>query len=364
MAPHELSIRAEDGEAEMFYVGPEPWHRQGTRLQEPATAKEAIIAAHLDWEVELQPLVRQEGWNVYKSVPDKYAIVRKDTDVTFALVSGEYQIVQNAESFDLFEDVIGQGQAVYHTAGALREGRVVFILAKLPDTLEVVKNDPIDKYILLSTSHDRTKSLEMSITPIRVVCMNTLRFALSRATHRIKIRHTGRTQARAVEAREALSLNDAYYQTMMAGLERLVQTPMSTDDMKTYSLSFLNANPETAEDKLHAYTVENMDRLCDLFETGMGQDIPGVRGTAYAALNATTEFLDNFKRVTVEGGIRQDDLQAQDKRLYNSWFGRGQSHRDTAFTLLQKYSAYGSSAFEGTYLPRKRRIRRPQTMAA
>ena len=71
MAPHELSIRAEAGEAEMFYVGPEPWHRQGTRLQEPATAKEAIIAAHLDWEVELQPLDRQECWSVYKSVPDK-----------------------------------------------------------------------------------------------------------------------------------------------------------------------------------------------------------------------------------------------------------------------------------------------------
>ena len=170
--PHELSF-AENGEAEMFYVGPEPWHRRGQKLDGPATAREAIEAAHLDWTVELQPIYRGGTDGSMNVVPDRYAIVMTDNQKMFDIVSSDYEIVQNVENFDLFEGVIGQGQAVYHTAGALRDGRVVFILAKLPDTIEVVKNDPIEKFILLSTSHDRTKSLEMAITPIRVVCMNT-----------------------------------------------------------------------------------------------------------------------------------------------------------------------------------------------
>jgi phage/plasmid-like protein (TIGR03299 family) len=348
--PHELSF-AENGEAEMFYVGPEPWHRRGQKLDGPATAREAIEAAHLDWTVELQPIYRggSEGSVV---VPDRYAIVRTDNDKMFDIVSSDYEIVQNVENFDLFEGVIGQGQAVYHTAGALRDGRVVFILAKLPDTIEVVKNDPIEKFILLSTSHDRTKSLEMAITPIRVVCMNTLRVAMRDARHRIKIKHTSGLFDRAVEAREALQLTDAYYQIMMEGVDRLARTPMRTRDMEEYASAYLNVNPEKPE--MNRNTAAAHEQLCDLFETGRGQDIPGVRGTAYAAFNATTEFVDNYGLVKVDSDIRQDSEIAQDLRMYRSWFGRGQERRNTGWTMLQNYSVSGLSAFQNTFQPRDR----------
>ena len=351
--PHELTIR-EDGEAEMFYVGETPWHGLGTKLENPATWEEAIEAAHLDWEVETQSIFRQDPMTgEMKAYPNRFAIVRKDTNQEFDIVSDQYQIVQNRDAGNALNAIVAQGEAMFHTAGSLRGGATVWALVKLPGGHEPVKGDIIEKYVLMSTSHDRSKTLQIATTPIRVICANTLRFALGRASYVVNMKHTAQVLDRAVEAREALQLNDAYYAVMMEGIDRLVRTPMRATEMKEYATAFLNLNPDVEE--LHTFSRDAHDKLCELFEVGRGQDMAGVRGTAYAALNATTEFLDNHKRVQVaRHQVTQTSLEAQDGRLYRSWLGRGQHDRNFGGHALQKFSREGIGAFAGSYVPRKR----------
>ena len=144
----------------------------------------------------------------------------------------------------------------------------------------------------------------------------------------------------------------------MEGIDRLVNTPMNSAEMESYAVAFLNLDPKVVNSDRHAYSRDAVERLCELFEIGRGQDIPGVRGTAYAALNATTEYLDYHKRVSVPNLGSDADVQytlaAQDSRLHRSWFGRGQGERDRGWVLLQKYSDSGEYAFDDIYVPRIR----------
>jgi phage/plasmid-like protein (TIGR03299 family) len=348
--PHEISIT--NGRAEMMYTGSTPWHGLGTALDNPVDMPTGIRAAGLDFTVAKQPLYRYHNGE-YQQVKDRYMVVREDTNAEFGVVSGQYEILQNIDAFDGLEEILGRGHSIYETAGALRGGKVVWIMAKLPETVEAVLNDPIEKYILLSTSHDASQSLEISTTPIRVVCANTLRFALRNAQYRVRVRHTASIKDRAVEVRRALNLSEAYFALMMEGIERLAQIPMRDSHVVEYAKAVLNVNPEKDGNRL---TTEAIDRFVELYYAGRGQDIPGVRGTAYAGFNAATEYLDNFARVKTDDYIwTQNSVEAQDHRLYRSWFGKGQQFRDRAFKLAQSYGTDGLKAFEGVYIPRNTR---------
>ena len=135
-----------------------------------------------------------------------------------------------------------------------------------------------------------------------------------------------------------------------------------------YADAFLNLDPNVVGDDRHQYSQASVSRLQELFEVGRGQDIPGVSGTAYAALNATTEYLDYYKRVSLpnigSNGDIQTSLSAQDARLHNSWFGRGQGQRDRGWSLLQDFAKTGVSAFQGAYMPRVRHTSRAARLAA
>ena len=126
--PSELSMVNENGVdiAEMFYTGDAPWHGFGQKLDAPATAEEAIAAAHLDWEVALEPVYSKTGLGGYE-IEDPHRFVRRqDNREILGMRTSRYSVVQNRDSFGLFDAVIGPGQGVYHTAGALRGGKIVW----------------------------------------------------------------------------------------------------------------------------------------------------------------------------------------------------------------------------------------------
>ena len=360
--PHEIAYTV-DGEAMLMFVGDEPWHGLGTRMDDLVDPITAVQVAQCDYTIEAQPIYRHQQGNSdggagMVEYPNRYAIVRTDTNEAFDIVSNIYEIHQNMDTARFVNEVFAQGEAVIETCGALKGGRQFWMMARLPEVFEPVPNDPICQYLLFSSSHDRTQQLEAAITNIRTVCWNTLRFAMQNAQYKIKIRHTASIHDRAVEVREALHLNTAYHQLMMEGIERLVNTPMDSAEMESYAVAFLNLDPKVVNADRHAYSRDAVERLCELFEVGRGQDIPGVRGTAYAALNATTEYLDYHKRVSVPNLGSDADVQytlaAQDSRLHRSWFGRGQGERDRGWDLLQKYSASDVWAFADVYAPRIR----------
>ena len=186
---HELLI--EDGEAAMFYTGDKPWHGLGQRLDNPATAAEAIRAARLDWEVTKVPLYIAGG-NRLHELPGKHAVVRADRIGTSAcralgIVGDHYVVLQNRDAFAFFDEIAGDGRAIYHTAGALGTGERIWILAKLPGDIWVAGRDAVERFLLLSNSHDGESAVQVKFTPIRVVCHNTLTQALARGfTHTVR----------------------------------------------------------------------------------------------------------------------------------------------------------------------------------
>ena len=308
----------------MMYTGATPWHGLGVQLDGPATAAEAIAAAGLDWQVVQQEVYTRDMAGRFVAIEDKRAIVRADTEEVFTIMGKGYQPVQNVEAFGFFDNVIAQGEAVYHTAGSLFNGRKIWILAKLPDDITINEADVIQPYILLSNSHDGSNALRMQLTPVRVVCHNTLRFA-TRAAGGFYGKHTRNVMQKAGEAREVLGLAMAYYELFAQKADQMLNTRMTVMEVQDY----LQRVYQFKADKTYA---DQDHRVKAAYETTLDllnhptNTLGGMAGTAWAAWNAVTYYVDH------ERVVRGD--QRDDKRLNASWFGIGSEIRQRAYDLL------------------------------
>ncbi|HRQ56415.1 MAG TPA: DUF932 domain-containing protein [Azoarcus taiwanensis] len=166
---------------EMFYCGKLPWHTLGRRLECPATLDEALTHGGLDWEVELLPLA--VAGEAQSFAPQRRAVVRKDrepgqTGRVIGVVHPGFAPLQNRAGAQMFDALLGQGQAIYHTGGYLKNGEVVWLLAKLPADIRVRGGDVLETYLLFTNSHDGSIAIDVRLTTVRVVCQNTLSLAL------------------------------------------------------------------------------------------------------------------------------------------------------------------------------------------
>lgn len=325
---HELRI--ENGEASMFYVDEPPWHKLGTRLSKPATAAEAIKAAKLDWDVRKVPLYACEGLNNC-IVPHRHAIIptfawgRPNCPV-FGIVGDSYEPLQNREAFAFFDPIVGEGKAIYHTAGSLGEGERVWVLAKLSDSIRVIGDDITDKYLLLSNSHDGQSAVQIKFTPIRVVCQNTLTMALADGPT-VRAAHFPDLKQRLEHARELLGLIEQRYTTISQAFRGMAATQLTGERLTEYLMGVF-PDPEPAKVKADRYeravkqAKENRLWSAHFFESGAGNRESGVIGTLWAAYNGVTELVDH--RDTGFGTMR---------RLQNVWFGTGYSVKARAFNV-------------------------------
>jgi len=313
---HNLSNK--DGKTTMFYVGEKPWHELGTELNAPATAKEAIEAAHLDYTVIRENIRTDSGIDII----EKVATVREDTNQYLNVVGRDYQIIQNVEAFDFFDSIVGEGKAIYHTAGALGKGERVWIMAKLPNDIIVANEDNIEKYLLLTNSHDGRTALRMFFTPVRVVCQNTLVMALGKQSEEgIVIRHTGSIKDKIEQAQEVLGLSKKFYDDLGNQFQRLVRTTLDTNGVKHYFIKVVYGTDTIVrptpimENRVHT--------MNELFVNGKGNNVDGVRGTLWAALNAVTEMVDHYR----------SHKDTDDGKLRNVWFGSGARLKQRAFDV-------------------------------
>ena len=309
---HNLNIT--NGKAAMFYSGERPWHGLGTQLDKPATAAEAIVAASLDWQVEPRFMQTVDGDNV----EDFRAIIRLDTGDCLGVVGRGYAAIQNAQAFGFFDAVVGSGGAHYHTAGALGKGQQVWMLAQLPGILRVQRtDDTTEKFLLLANSHDGTSSLRMFFTPIRVVCQNTLNVALRSSGHQqgVSIRHTGDIESKVQEAQRALGLAIRYYDDLEGLVNKLASVRIRSNTVARYFESIVPDNPDALT---HTRTENIRAAMLRNFDEGRGNQLPGIRGTLWAALNAVTEYVDHQRSTTGE-----TDIEVRGNRLASQWFGSG-----------------------------------------
>jgi len=314
---HNLSIS--EGKTSLFYVGEKPWHGLGTELKSPATAKEAIEAAGLDYPVELQPIYLQNK----KEIARKKAIVRADKQIALGLATDSYKVIQNSEAFSFFDSVVGEGQAIYHTAGALGVGQRVWILAKLPDDIIVTKDDVVEKYLLLVNSHTGTSALKMYFTPVRVVCENTLIASYRDAAHGVSIRHMGDIKTKVDEARRLLGLAINYYARFSKDVHALTKYKMTDKELDSYFNYALSGKAKL--DREMSTRMENQkNRLKHLFVKGAGNDSSKVKGTAWAAYNAVTEYADHDRAV-------RELSEDKTRRLSSIWLGSSASMKARAY---------------------------------
>ncbi len=323
---HNLEIR--NGEASMFYVDELPWHGLGQQLSGPATAKEAIKAAKLDWEVMKVPLYAEQA-NSRVALEDTFGIVRKDLwpgkgCKVLGIVGSQYAPLQNADAFTFFDPIVGENAAAYETAGVLGNGERIWILAWVPENIVVVGEDVVHKYLLLSNSHDGTSSVQVKFTPIRVVCQNTLTMALSRG-RTVRIAHTRGLHARLHQAKDLLGIVRRGFAGIETTFHAMARVQVGSERLKEY-LGLVFPDPADLEDEAAVRRVSANRSLAErLFRQGKGNQQKGVSGTLWAAYNGVAEMVDHRR-----------PYQTAERRLDAIWFGTAYGTKARAFKVAQE----------------------------
>lgn len=319
---HNLTI--ENGNAQMMYYGEIPWHELGTRLQKPATSEEAIVAAGLDWEVVKKPVYVKLDKRF--QVKDTFAMVRKDKwqknecDI-LGVVGKNYTPVQNKDAFNFFDSIVGDKKAIYHTAGSLSDGKIIWILAKLPGYIRVVGNDISEKYLLLSNSHDGSSMVQIKFTPIRIVCQNTLTIAMNKG-ETLKVKHSRDVKDKLKQASKLLGIVNDKYDTIERSFKNMARVQLNEKRLNEYVKTIF---PDPVDELQYATVDNNREMVRELFEQGLGNNLPGVQGTLWAGYNAVTELIDH--KIT---------RQNKDMRTKSIWFGNGYNVKQKAFDVANE----------------------------
>lgn len=330
-----IEIRNIDGKDVASYIenGKEgiAWHKLGTVYDRPLTAIEALEGSHADFNVSLQPIATltpaimqaiEEGSFINAStlkdlvVKDRKATMRNDVNETLGIVSEKYGIVQNRDAFN-FIDILTTGQLggeipTIESAGVLGRGERIFITAKFPEAIRMENNnnDLIDMYVVFTTSHDGTGAVTCMITPIRVVCNNTLNLAFSNNSGKLSLRHSLNINNRldlsnkenAKMAYSALNLYNLYKQEFESNLNKLSSIKLSDAQIKNILAESILSKDNFNSYKLNDYNINSKDistrsknifsNMMDSIESGVGQNV-GTKGTAMWLINGMTSFYQN-----------------------------------------------------------------------
>ena len=209
----------------MMYVREKPWHGLGTMVAEAPTSPDAQRLAGLDWNVRQEEVRDLRG----KAIPGYRANVRESDESVLGIVGERYKVVQNADAFRFTDELIG-GDVRYETAGSLREGRQIWLLAKMP--AEKLAGDEVEPYLCFTNSHDGGGAVRVCMTPVRVVCNNTLNLALQTATRAWAMRHTESVEAKLNEARNCLLHARKYMDGLSEYADAAARKKISDGDLR------------------------------------------------------------------------------------------------------------------------------------
>ena len=265
----------------MFYVRETPWHGLGTRVMEAPSSKEALGLAGLDWKVVQEPVYTQA-----EELIEGYKANVRDTDrKVLGVVTNRYRIIQNEEAFGFTDAMLGEGVR-YETAGSLQGGRKVWLLARLPHEY-IISGERISPYLVFSNAHDGSGAVRVALTPIRVVCNNTLNLALSTAKRSWSMMHTGNVQEKLEEAKDTLFRAETYMDSLGKEFDELRKKKLTDKQVMDYIEILL-----PMEDNTTPQQRKNISRLRE----DMGRryfdapDLKKVGKNAYRFINAVSDF--------------------------------------------------------------------------
>jgi phage/plasmid-like protein (TIGR03299 family) len=283
-----------------------PWHGLGNVVDGVLTAEEAIVAAGLDWTVSLRPIYRRKltpnpfGADLitYEQHESRFELTRDSDDTPYEILSNRYNPFQNREAFTFMDKLVASGAAKYETAGSLKGGRVVFITMQTPDYITLPGGDQIKTYLLLRTTHDGTGRIQIYVVTVRVVCMNTLTWAIEGAKHKWGVTHTADVSAKVKQAQQALGFTIDYDEAFRQEAAELMDIKVTDDQI----VAFLKREIEDRPKKL-----ELIDKI--IFNVNNSPTVGDYAGTAWGAFNGVTELLEH--------GLDHRSAQAQFIRVFD-----------------------------------------------
>lgn len=265
----------------MFYVRETPWHGLGTRVLEAPSSKEALGLAGLDWRVIQEPIYTEEN----EVIPGYKANIRDSDRKTLGVVTDRYKVIQNEEAFAFTDELLGEGVR-YETAGSLQEGKRIWLLAHMPHEY-IIAGERISPYLVFTNTHDGSGAVRVAVTPIRVVCNNTLNLALDTAKRSWSMIHTGDIQGKLAEARETLFMAQEYMDHLGAEFEALRAKELSDKQV----LEFIDLLLPKEEDFTPQQN-KNVQRLRDDMKLRYfgAPDLKNLGRNAYRFINAVSDF--------------------------------------------------------------------------
>lgn len=341
-----------------------PW-AIGIDVSDCKTSKEVMKKANLDFIVDKCELMARmpfglnrnnivnelagdfaRNGKIYRELVGTYATYRSDISEPLGLVKAKYEVVQNVDAFNFFDDAIGENMAKWDTAGSLGNGRKIYLSAKLPIETKV-GNDIINNYLVFSNSHDGTSSVNIMFTPIRVICTNMLNSALNSASSYIRIRHTKSVKEQLENGAYILNIAIKHAKSAQELYQSLTKIKMSDKDVIKYIADLqltasekellnkydsqkgyerlINRDYRTMEvTGISMKKINQIVTMVDYYFNGIGQQ--HILGNAWGAYNAITGFycnvanLEKEKRVQsiLYGGANSNMIKALNAAIYNT----------------------------------------------
>lgn len=265
----------------MFSVREKPWHGLGTIVMEAPTSADALRLAGLDWNVVQEPVYT--GYN--ELVAGYKANVRSSDRKVLGVVSDRYKVVQNVDAFSFTDGLLGQGVR-YETAGSLQEGKKVWLLARLPREY-IIAGDRISPYLVFSNTHDGSGSVKVAITPVRVVCNNTLNLALETANRSFSMVHTGNIQDKIQEAKDTLAMAEGYMNCLGTEFEQLRRQKVTDTQVMEYVEQLLPMEKDPTPIQSKNILRLRQDMMKRYYNA---PDLKKAGNNAYRFINAVSDF--------------------------------------------------------------------------
>ena len=304
------------------YAGEVPWHGLGTKVPADLSPAQMLDKAGLNWTVEKTPAFANIGG---KDVSVGWsALTRSSDNSILSVVSNDWNPVQNAEAFEFFDEYCRVGDMEMHTAGSLRDGQIVWGLAKVKDSFDLFKGDQVDSYLLFTNPHKFGQCIDVRFTPIRVVCNNTLTLSLSQKSDRV-VKKNHRTEFNAAEVKQTLGIATeklAKYKEMAAFLGSKRYTEETAKQYFNTVFPVIAYNKEKGPQRKDLS--KSATRALEVLDTQ-----PGARfaeGSWWQAFNAVTYLTDH------EIG------RSQDTRLQSAWFGANKNLKIKALETAVEFA--------------------------
>ncbi|MDQ2753495.1 MAG: DUF945 domain-containing protein [Bacteroidota bacterium] len=343
---HNIHYNEQRGQHSFFSVKEKPWHGLGKVVDKCTSSKKAMEYAGLDFGVERRTIFTSQKSYIPGSerliIGDHFATVRTDNEVVLGIVGKDYRVVQNTDAFSFFDSIV-RGEGIrYETAGALGKGERIFITAKLPSYIRVGREDLIEQYLFLTTSHDGSGSVTAAFTPIRIVCNNTLNAALKNMSNSVRIRHTNNAKQKLQQAHHVMGITNTLSQQLETPFNHWSKVKITDKEMYRIIQLALLPNKEARqrinrgrEEELSTHFLNNCNHAYEYAMSNETQQLETTRGMLFGAYNSVSGYLQNIHSY-------KDD-EAKIKSLL--FGGTGQQRTQKAFNLCASFEAKGNDAF-------------------